>query len=95
MRFAWDPEKHAQNVLARRLGFEFAALVFDGPTLEHDDERIDYGERRVIAIGVAGDLYLTVVFTDRVEPSGIVRRIISARRSSKNERQAYLHFVAN
>jgi len=93
--FAWDPEKSARNLQVRRIDFEFATLIFDGPTLERDDERIDYGERRVTAIGVADDLYLTVVYTDRAEPSGIVRRIISARRSSKNERQAYLQFVAN
>lgn len=90
MRFAWDPGKSSRNMLARRFDFEFAALIFDGPTLERDDDRLDYGERRVIAIGVADGLHLTVVYTDRPEPGGVVRRIISARRSSKNERQAYL-----
>ncbi|MFN2427900.1 MAG: BrnT family toxin [Candidatus Binatia bacterium] len=93
MRFAWDPGKSSRNLLARRFDFEFAVRIFDGPTLERDDDRVNYVERRVIAIGVANGLHLTVVYTDRAEPGGVVRRIISARRSSKNERQAYLQVV--
>jgi uncharacterized protein len=93
VRFAWDPGKSTRNLLARRFGFEFAVRIFEGPTLERDDARLDYGERRVVAIGVADGL--TVVYTDRAEPDGIVRRIISARRSSKDERQAYLQVVTD
>jgi uncharacterized DUF497 family protein len=33
---------------------------------------------------------LTVVFTDRAEIGGFVRRIISARQSNRRERDAYL-----
>jgi hypothetical protein len=32
--------------------FEFATLVFEGPTLEREDNRRDYGEKRVVAIGL-------------------------------------------
>ena len=34
-------------------------------------------------------IQLTVVYTDRAEAGDVVRRIISARMSSRNERQAY------
>jgi uncharacterized DUF497 family protein len=58
--------------------------------LEVEDRRNDYGERRVVAIGVADGLHLTVVYTDREHPSGqVARRIISARRSSRHERKIY------
>ena len=41
--------------------------------------RRDYGERRVIALGLAQGIALTVVYTDRAEAGGgMVRRIISA-----------------
>lgn len=63
---------------------------FDSPTVERADTRRDYGERRVIALGKAQDIALTVVYTDRAEASGEVnRRIISARKSDRHEREAY------
>ena len=73
----------------RGFDFEFATQVFDGPTLERQDTRRDYGERRVIAVGVADGITLTLVYTDRAEAGERVRRIISARVSSRSERQAY------
>jgi len=89
VRFGWDGVKSSQNLQERGFDFEFATLIFEGPTLERDDLRRDYGERRVIAIGVAQAITLTVVFTDRSEGDEVVRRIISARVSSRHERQAY------
>jgi uncharacterized DUF497 family protein len=60
-----------------------------GRPLERQDTRRDYGERRVIAIGLADGIALTVVYTDRAEAGAQVHRIISARVSSRGERQAY------
>lgn len=94
MRFAWDRSKSAQNLRDRGFDFEFATLVFEGPTLEREDTRQDYGERRVIAIGLAQGIALTVVFTDRAEVGEEVRRIISARLSNRHERQAYFEALA-
>jgi len=66
-----------------------AALTSSLP-LEVEDRRRDYGERRMVAIGVADGLHLTVVYTDRQQGSGrVTRRIISARRSSRHERKIY------
>jgi uncharacterized DUF497 family protein len=45
----------------RGFDFEFATQVFDGPTLERVDTRRDYGERRVVAVGVADGIMLTLV----------------------------------
>ncbi len=90
MRFSWDARKSATNYRARGFDFAFASLIFDGPTLEKEDRRRDYGERRVIAVGLAQRVALTVVYTDRPHPDGeMERRIISARRSSRHERQAF------
>lgn len=70
--------------------FAVASLIFDGPTLEREDTRQDYGERRSIAIGLAMGLELTVCYADRVvAPGELERRIISARRSNRRERKAY------
>lgn len=53
MHFEWDQEKSARNLQARELDFAFATLVFDGPLLERLDSRQDYGEDRIIAVGIA------------------------------------------
>lgn len=90
MRFEWDEAKSDATLEERGFDFEFASLIFDGLTLEVDDRRKDYGERRRVAIGVADGLYLTVVYTDRQSASGqVIRRIISARRSSRHERKIF------
>ena len=90
MRFSWDPKKSADNLAERGFDFAFATLIFDGPTLERQDNRKDYGERRVIAIGLAQRLHLTVVYADRPgQGAQTDRRIISARRSNRRERKAY------
>ena len=89
MRFGWDARKSDRNLRERGFDFEFASQVFDGPTLEREDTRRDYGEPRVIAIGRADGITLTVIYTDRAEAGEKVRRIISARVSSRGERQTY------
>jgi hypothetical protein len=90
VRFSWDARKSDRNLRDRGFDFEFAAQIFDGPTLEREDTRRNYGERRVIALGMAQDIQLTVVYTDRAETRGeIFRRIVSARVSDRRERQAY------
>jgi uncharacterized DUF497 family protein len=75
VRLDWDAAKSERNRQERGFGFAFAALIFEGATLEWPDDRCDYGEVRVRAIGQVDGLVLHVVFTDR----GDVRRIISAR----------------
>ncbi|MEP7273754.1 MAG: BrnT family toxin [Acidobacteriota bacterium] len=95
MPFDWDARKSERNLAERGFDFEFAAQIFDGRTLEREDTRRDYGERRVIAIGVAEDIALTVVYTDRAETGGeVVRRIISARVSHRHEREVYKTAIA-
>ena len=90
MIFDWDHAKSEQNLEERGFDFAFAALVFAGPVVEYDDMRRDYGERRMVVLGLADGIPLTVVFTDRLTPTGaVVRRVISARLSNRKERRRY------
>jgi uncharacterized protein len=90
MDFEWDEEKSEANLRERGFDFSFASLIFDGFTLEQEDRRKDYGERRVVAVGIADGIYITLVYTDRVVEGGMaVRRIISARKSNRRERKTY------
>ncbi|MGX5736894.1 BrnT family toxin [Bosea thiooxidans] len=90
MEFEWDELKSEANRIGRGFGFDFAALIFDGPTLEGPDDRKDYGELRIRAIGEVEGFVLAVVYTDR-EP---VRRIISARLASRKERALWQAFAS-
>lgn len=90
MRFEWDAAKSDTNLRERGFDFEFASLIFDGLTFEVEDRRKEYGEHRVVAIDIADGLHLTVVYTERHGAEGqILRRIISAHRSSRRERTSY------
>lgn len=51
MRLTYDPAKRERTLKERGLDFEDALIVFQGPTVEVDDTRKDYGERRVICYG--------------------------------------------
>jgi uncharacterized DUF497 family protein len=90
VEFEWDAVKNAENLRRRGFDFAFASQLFRGIYVEVPDSRRDYGERRIIALGLAEGLPLSVVFTDRTRPDGtMVRRIISARVSNRKERTRY------
>jgi len=74
------------NITRHGIAFEDACRIFDGPTVEKTDDRFDYGEIRVYAIGLVKGLEITVVYTDENEDE---RRIISAWRSEPHERRYY------
>jgi uncharacterized protein len=59
---------------------------FRGATVERVDDRFDYGEVRVYAVGLVNGLEITVVYTDKDDDE---RRIISAWRAEPNERRYF------
>lgn len=83
--FEWDENKSEANFRVRGFDFAYAVAIFDGPTLEQDDKRANYGERRIQALGRVADDILFVVYTWRAD----VRRIISARLANRRERDDY------
>jgi uncharacterized DUF497 family protein len=86
MNSSWDPKKDRRNIAHHGLAFADAVKIFEGPTLERVDDRFDYGEVRVYAIGVVNGIEITVIYTD---VSRTERRIISAWRAERHEREAY------
>ena len=85
MEFEWDLIKNWRNIEKHGIDFTDAVRIFKQPTLEVVDNRRDYGEKRISAMGMVEDVILYVVYTDR---NGI-RRIISARRANRRERRKY------
>lgn len=76
MLFEWDEAKSQQTLQERGFGFDYAARVFLGPTLEQIDDRKNYGEVRVQATSC---LLSTLI---------VPMRGISFRRGSPAERSA-------
>jgi uncharacterized DUF497 family protein len=79
MEFDWDPAKHERTRRDRGFGFDYAARIFLGPTVEAVDRRSrGYGDECVRAIGEIDGRVFVVVYTHRAT----VRWIISAWKAS-------------
>ena|SRR5882672_6204368 len=85
--FEWDPNKEKENIRKHKLDFTTASQVWESFVLEQNDDRRDYGEPRLQALGEVEGRLMVVVFTWR----GTTRRIISARKANPREKR---HFVA-
>jgi len=81
MRVSFDPVKRQRTLAERGLDFADAALVFEGVTVEIDDMRRNYGERRVICYGLLAGRLVVIGFT----PRGTVRHIFSMRKANDRE----------
>ena len=88
-QFEWDPIKNRINITKHGISFPTAAKIFDGPLLEEEDTRQDYGEPRIIALGRSEGRILYVVYTRR----NSVIRIISARKANRHEREEYIRQI--
>ncbi len=73
------------NLEKHQVSFAYAARIFDRAVLEWIDGRRSYGEARFIAIGQVASDTLVVIYTWR----GVLRRLISARKANRKERDAY------
>ncbi len=86
MEYTWNLEKNRRNIERHGIAFEDAMKIFEGPTLEKVDDRFDYSEIRVYAVGVVNGMEVTVIYSDISQSE---RRIISAWRAERHEREAY------
>ena len=85
MEFEWDLNKNQHNIEKHGIDFTDAVRVFEHPTFTVVDNRHDYGEKRIVAMGMVEDVILYVVYTVRDD----IQRIISARRANRRERKKY------
>jgi hypothetical protein len=85
MKFEWEEAKRRANYRKHGLDFRDAEKVFPGITLAADDNRQDYGEKRLISLGRLEDIVVVIVHTEQSDRT----RIISRRRANQKERKAY------
>ena len=85
MRFQWDPIKNDDNVRKYLLDFSDAWRVFEGPLLTETDDRFDYGEQRLVSLGLLAGRVVVIAHSPRDEGT----RIISMRKGNRREQEIY------
>jgi uncharacterized protein len=85
MAFEWNEDNRKAHLAKHGVDFRDVTAMFDGPTVEIVDDRYDYGETRINALGeIEGRVYV-VAYTWRRDS----RRFISARKANARERKTY------
>lgn len=81
MAIICDPTKRLQTLQERGLDFEDAQYVFEGPNLEVEDRRRDYGEVRILCYGILAGRMVVVGYV----PRGADRHVFSMRKANDRE----------
>lgn len=84
-RFEWDEEKAKRNLLKHGVDFGATERFEFNTALEQLDDRHDYEEERIVAIGFIGPSLFTLVYTERHDKI----RVISLRKSKTTEIRKY------
>jgi uncharacterized DUF497 family protein len=90
--FAWDARKATRNRRKHGVSFEEAATVFADPdALEWEDLEHSHHENRFKRLGISshGRVLILVYSYRRLKNGKETLRIITARRASPKEREAY------
>lgn len=82
MRISYDPAKRDKTLAERGLDFEDSLAVFRGLTIEVEDTRRHYGERRIVCFGLLAGRLVVIGYT----PRGPVRHIFSMRKANDREK---------
>ena len=85
LEFEWDEEKYAVNLRKHNVRFEEAAEVFFDPENQFGDASVGDEFREYVVGYSLSHRILLVVFVER----GLRTRIISARRTTAQERKEY------
>jgi len=83
--FEWDEAKNRSNLVKHGLDFWDTEKVFAGPCITFVDDRFDYGEERLITVGVLARRVVVIAHAPRGEDT----RIISMRKANRLEQKIY------
>jgi uncharacterized DUF497 family protein len=81
VKILYDPQKRDKTLAERGLDFEDAEVVFQGVTVEVQDERKEYGEVRIICFGLLKGRIVVIGYT----PRGADRHVFSMRKANDRE----------
>ena len=78
----WDEPKRQRNL---------AEHMFDSVTYSYEDDRLAYGEQRLITLGLLREIVVSIVHTEDNDHI----HIISMRKATRREREIYYESIAN
>lgn len=85
MLYEWDKAKNRSNFAKHGLDFRDAEQVCTGPCVTFEDSRFDYGEERLITLGLLAGRVVLIAHA----PRGDATRIISMRKANRREQETY------
>jgi uncharacterized DUF497 family protein len=85
MLYEWDKAKNRSNFAKHGLDFRDAEQVCTGPCVTFEDSRFDYGEERLITLGLLAGRVVLIAHA----PRGDATRIISMRKANRREQEIY------
>lgn len=86
MHFEWDDQKAETNLAKHGVSFASVRSFEFETALVWEDDRADYGELRMVALGLVGTRVHQLVYTMR----GDTMRVISLRKANARETKTYV-----
>jgi len=91
MRFSWTETKRTRNLKDHGLDFSDAPRVFETTTFTFEDDRFNYGEQRLVTLGLLAGIPVSIVHTENEHEI----HIISFRKATRRETQIYFDKIKN
>ena len=85
MAVTYHDAKRDWTLRVRGLDFAEAGAVFAGSTIDFEDIREDYGERRYVCVGTLRSRIVVIAWT----PRGADRHVFSMRKANDREQARY------
>ena len=85
LKLNWHEPKRLATLAERGLDFVDAAIVFAHISVEFEDARADYGEKRMIFFGYLHGRLLAIAYVQR----GELRHIFSMRKANEREQNIF------
>lgn len=89
MRFAGSERKRAINLKEHGLDFIDVPRVFEGLTFTYEDDRLAYGEQRLVTLGPLAGVPVSIAHTESDDEI----RVISFRKASSREARRFFQQV--
>jgi hypothetical protein len=89
MVFTWNATKRRINRHKHGLDFADAEQVFAGPTLTHEDPRVDYDEQRFNSTGLLGAQAVVITHTETEDTI----HVISMREAQPHEIKEFFSYL--
>jgi uncharacterized protein len=86
MIYEWDNVKNRTNARKHGLDFADAEQALTGPCVTFVDDRFEYGEERLVSLGLLSGHVVVIAHAPRAEDK---TQIISMRKANRREQEIY------